>query len=422
MKKILASILAVCIGLCVFAGCAAGADGVDGRAGRDLDIYDIYAAANEELEKEGKAKLSLLEFLKEYMNYDGGDLEKASSLKTAINRSLLSSVSVYAVLEYSDGSSYYQVGGGVIVEVDKAQGSAYVLTNCHIVYDDSSLYTYSRDVFVLLYGMESPQNEDYRVPAELVGASVSYDMALLKITDSELIRNSDVRAAEFSSSDEVFAGEAVYTIGNPELEGFSVTSGIITKESETIAINLSSLYNNQKYYRVMRTDASVNSGNSGGALFNLSGEIMGIVNSRNSDDNTQGIGYALCGSYVKRLYKLMLDGYGSTNGLYGVRKAVFPTNYEYTSSAYFDVDAGVTRIKDKIVVTYTVGDLHKGDVIKNIKIKDGGKVVEDVATDRYYLLDDVLLSARMTSTVVYTVSRGGEDIEVETLPNFRYCT
>ena len=106
-----------------------------------------------------------------------------------------------------------------------------------------------------------------------------------------LIKNSSAIAAQFSTEDDIYLGEKVYTVGNAEGCGLSATSGIITKDREVIALNLSDRYaNSESYYRcytVLRTDAAVNEGNSGGALFNGRGEIVALINSKSGDEEDE---------------------------------------------------------------------------------------------------------------------------------------
>lgn len=415
MKKIICIVFsALLISVAAFAGCSMF-DGADGRDGQDLNIYDIYEAANAEREKQGLPQLDFLGFLKEYLQYDF-EYDENKSLQTVMNRSLLSAVNVIATFGYNLSAEKSYAGAGVIVDLDKSAGDAYVLTNAHVVYKEDaypntakavSLYLYGNDVFAL-----SPPHID---GVQIVNYSVTYDLALLKVSGSELIRNSDVRAAVFAESDDVYAGEPVYTVGNPGGTGISVTSGIISKESELVALDFASSTDESNIYRVMRTDAGVNGGNSGGALFDTSGRILGIVNAKESDPENENMGYALCGSYVKRLYKLMRDGYRSTSGSYGIRRAVFSAEYGYSTKAYFNNDTGLTEISDTVYILGDYGGFRAGDILKHIKITDGnGTAVEDRDVTRFYNVKDTLISARDGYKITYTVSRNG----VETLINF----
>lgn len=432
MKKLLFSfILTAVLALSMLCGCYSSAGGVDGRDGQDLSIYELYEAANAAREEEGLEQLSFLDFLSEYLHYDFTYSEEDSA-QSIMNRSLMSCVAILCGFKYNSGGwsistkTQYYVGSGVIVELDKSAGDAYILTNCHVVYDDESINSYAQEIYIYLYGNDDITDSSNPLPAKIVGASSTYDLALLKIENSSVIKNSEVAAASFSQNEEVYVGENVYAIGNPEGAGISLTRGIICRESETISINLSSVYaDNDKYandYRVIRTDAAVNGGNSGGGLFGSDGKLVGIINSKVVSDEIDNMGYALAGSYVKRIWPLMRDGYSSRTDNFGLRRAILPVAYSYTSSSYFDNEKNLAVIVDKVCATESSGGIQNGDIFKNVRIEDKeGQVVEDMPITRYFNLSDVLLSARDDYKIIYTVLRDGKEEKIETSPTFASC-
>ena len=419
MKKFICGILAVIVvAACTFAGCGLLSFPRDGKDGQDLNIYEIFEVTNAMRAEEGKEQLSFHEFLKEYLNYNFE--YKEDDLQGQINRSLLSSVIIFPGFKYPGKRELlYGGGAGVIVDLDKTAGNAYIVTNCHVVLDLDASPKTPQSYRIYLYGNED-YSGNYLEKVELVTYSISYDLALLKVTNSAVLKNSAARAAEFAESDDVYVGEKVYTIGNPGGSGMSVTTGIISKESEFIAVDFAEDTDTENNYRVMRTDAGTNSGNSGGAVYDSSGRVIGILNAKDGDEFNENMSYALCGSYVKRMWKLMRDGYLSTSGNYGIRCSVFPASYKYSSQAYFNSDTNLTEIHDVVKVLYSVGELHLGDVIKHIKIIDGsGNTVEDKEVTRFYHVDDVLISARVDYKVIYTVERNGELKELTCTPTFK---
>lgn len=418
MKKFICALLvAIVAAACVFGGCGVFKAARDGRDGQDLNIYEIYEAANAAREEEGKEQLTFLEFLHEYLNYNFE--YKEDDLKEQINFSLLSSVIIFPGFKYTGIREWlYGGGSGVIVDLDKSAGDAYIVTNAHVVFDPDATPNTAMEYLVFLYGNED-YSSDYLENVELVTYSISYDIALLKVTNSSVLRNSDAHAATFAESEDVYVGEKVYTIGNPGGLGMSVTTGIISKDSELIAVDFAEGTAAENVYRVMRTDAAINSGNSGGALYDGSGRIVGIVNAKDADEYNENMGFALCGSYVKRIWKLMRDGYFSTSGKYGIRCAVFPATYTFSSQAYYNNQTNLTEIRDFVQVLHSGGSLQMGDVIKRIKIVDGsGNAVEDMEVTRFYNIDDVLISAREGYKIIYTVERNGELKEITTNPKF----
>ena len=441
MKKLICVVfLAATLLLSALCGCGM-VRGVDGRDGQDLSIYEIYEAANATRVEEGLEEISFLDFLREYLHYDFAYSE-SESVQTIMNRSLMSAVAILTGFKYRSGFSFeteYYVGSGVIVDIDRSAGDAYILTNCHVVYDDSSMHTYADEIYIFLYGADDltvADRNDY-ISAEIVGVTMTYDLALLKVKNNKNLKNSEAVAATFAESEEVYAGSKVYAIGNPMGSGISITTGIISRESEVVAMNLSSAHaDDEKYlhdYRVIRTDAAVNGGNSGGGLFNSNGKLVGIINSKalsgfyeDGDDyyidDIEGMGYALAGSYAKRIYQLMRDGYYSKTSPSGLNRAVFPTKYSYTSSAYFDNKKNVAVITDKVVVSGAAEGLSRGDVIERIRVLNGsGQAVEDMYITRHFNVDDLLLSAREGYKIVYTVLRGAERLNITTAPYFKRC-
>jgi len=438
LKKFLCVLLAVAA-VCV----AVTVSGCSDANSYDVTVNNTYSTMTDEQWREYMDSLT-----------DAG----APKMQAAINRSLLSGVSIITSFNYKrtgftgffgSGEKTYNyrllyTGAGVIVDIDKEKGDAYVVTNCHVVYDDSSVDIFSSDIYLYLYGQDTRDvnysvrynkvasdiydyevynDENYRINADIVAASVTYDIALLKITNSEILKNSAAVAAGFSESDDVFAGEQVYAVGNPEGDGMSATAGIVSKESENIILNMSEKYPDSesyfKEYRVIRTDAAINGGNSGGGLYNASGELVGIVNSKSVSEEIDNMGYALPGSNVKRLWKLMRDTAGTFNkSSYGVTRAFLPANFDVLySSAYLNSE-GFTGISETVVVTEAGGGLKNGDRILKITVKRGDKTFEKLITRKYHV-DDFLLEVRQGDKVTVTVSRDGGQTDISVTCTFK---
>ncbi|MDE6868052.1 MAG: serine protease, partial [Clostridia bacterium] len=396
MKKILTFVASFFIAsVMLFCGCsifkgepgADGANGLDGRDGKDgttFSIYDAYEAAKS---VEGNENLTLDDFLKNYFSYTDGELSEVASLQASINRSLMSSVTVVTRFKYRSGYYGYTYnifyGSGVILWADKSSGDAYVVTNCHVVYENTSadaygiceyirLYLYGQDVMGVNYDFASDYSSildstGSGMVAEVIGASITYDIALLKVSNSDVIKRNDVFAASFSNDEDVYLGETVYAIGNGEAEGMGVSDGVISKDSEYISLSLTDSVNDAISYRVMRTTAAINHGNSGGGLFNVNGEIVGIVNAKNDESDVDNMGYVLPGSIVKRLVKLMYDSYNGrfSFGIYkaylGVETAVTDSYASYDAESERAVITEVLKVKSATDFPAR-GKLQAGDV------------------------------------------------------------
>lgn len=424
------------------ASACSSTDGINGKDGSDLDIYDIYYAF---LQETG-GDYTFLEFLEYYFGDIAVEAQEAASLQSVINHSLLSSVSVLATFT-TNGSAASYVGSGVIVDVNE-YGDAYVVTNAHVVMSTTADQTYCETLNLFLYGNDV-SGADFTVSngtvtningipsdeIELIGCSATYDIAVLKVTGSQLLADryssGTVVAASFSEEDEIFLGESVYAIGNPSGEGLSVTTGVISRDSETIALSVDGT---SRSYRVLRTDAAVNGGNSGGGLFNTSGQIVGIVNSKSDEDGIDNMGYALPSSYVRRIVQSMIDNYedsGSASmyvqkAILGITTTVADTDLEYDGdSGNISIDQTV-RISSVYSRGYAAsGILQAGDVIKSFsigKLTSGSEGVysqrlsgftvpdEDFTVARHYFTIDVTRSYMMTDAMF--AARAGDCIEV----------
>lgn len=411
----------------------------------------------------------------EYLDKISVSGDSAEQLKAAANYSLLSGVSVITSFTYKTtgyrkvGDNYGAIGertysaaycgSGVIVELDGESDTAYVLTNAHVIYSDSSNEVFSNDVRLYLYGQDAEHvnyslsskyvtynytyvyyaqgneykgmisttvtdDEKYRIDASVVAASLRYDIALLKVSANDILgKNPYAVAAKFADEEDVTVGDRVYTVGNPGGDGMSVTAGIVNKTSETVSLSISDDENTGNYndYRVIRTDASINAGNSGGGLFNLNGKLIGVINAKKKGGEIDNMGYALPACNVKRLWLLLKDGYlgGNTFGKnnFGVTRAYLSAVYEAVwTCPEIDITAGgiVSDVVETVAVTKSGGNLQSGDVIKNVSIISfSGETIDSISVKRAYHVDDVLLSLRSGGKVIVTVDRNGTEIEVE---------
>lgn len=166
-------------------------------------------------------------------------------------------------------------GSGIVISED-----GYILTNNHVV-DSASESTYydiseATSVKIKLY------NDDTQYEATIVGKDSQTDLAVLKIEKDGLT------AAEFADSDKVKVGEFAMAVGNPLDLGTTITCGVVS------AINreVSDAEDGSKYVCI-QTDAAINSGNSGGALVNSEGKVIGVNTLKVASTGVEGIGFAI---------------------------------------------------------------------------------------------------------------------------------
>lgn len=172
------------------------------------------------------------------------------------------------------GSTATAEGSGIIISED-----GYILTNNHIVNtsSNSSFYEVSEaaKVTVFLY------NDKTEYEATIIGTDEQTDLAVIKINKTGL------SAAELGNSDNVKVGEFSMAIGNPLGLQSSVTAGMIS------AVNRSVTDSDGKTFTLIQTDAAINSGNSGGALVNAEGKVIGINTLKLSGTGVEGMGFAI---------------------------------------------------------------------------------------------------------------------------------
>lgn len=224
------------------------------------------------------------------------DLNYSDISISAANKVLPSIVGI--TVEYTVSSPYYYyyglggssssvaTGSGVIISKD-----GYILTNNHVVNttSNSSYYQVSQasKLTVKLY------NDETIYEAKLIGTDEKTDLAVIKI------EKDDLPAATLGTSSNLKVGEFAMAIGNPLGMESTVTAGIISAVNRTITSE------NTKY-TVIQTDAAINSGNSGGALVNAQGEVIGINTLKLSGSGIEGIGFAIPIDSTKEIYEQLI--------------------------------------------------------------------------------------------------------------------
>ena len=192
-------------------------------------------------------------------------------LEDTVNNSMLQ------MFGKSSSSTATATGSGIIISED-----GYILTNNHVVSSsssssNSSYYQVSEasKLTVTLF------NDDTEYEAKIVGKDEQTDLAVIKIEKSGLSK------AEFADSDSIKVGEFAMAVGNPIGMQSSVTCGIVS------AVNRQVTDSDGKQYTLIQTDAAINSGNSGGALVNSEGKVIGINTLKLSGTGIEGMGFAI---------------------------------------------------------------------------------------------------------------------------------
>ncbi|MBQ7377831.1 MAG: trypsin-like peptidase domain-containing protein [Clostridia bacterium] len=299
-------------------------------------------------------------------------------------------------------------GSGVIYLMDKSAGDAFIITNYHVVYD-SYRGRVSNELSLYLYGAEY---ESLEIPATYVGGSMYYDIAVLRIEDSERLRSSTaVATVELADSDLTSVGTEAIAVGNPRGLGLSATYGIVSVDSESITMKAAD-ESTTVSLRVLRIDTAVNNGNSGGGLYDACGKLIGIVNAKISSTSVENIAYAIPSNVVRAVADNIIDHcYGTS--LQTVQRPTLGISISLKdSSAVINTETGGLSIVETVIVSSDVtsgpakGQLKRGDVLRSIKIGDGAAR----SITRSYHAVDAMLDARVGDTVEITVLRGNDSV------------
>ena len=392
---------------------APGKDGADGKDGTDGEdgIPGIPGKDGED----GKAGEDGTVDIKIDVNSDG------TAVEAAVSKGLRSTVSIEAHFTktvynpYTGASSeseYGSEGSGVIYRLDDQSGSAYIITNHHVVYDSASNTAdgISADIRLYLYGSEY---SDQSFPATYVGGSMTYDIAVLYAEGCDALKAEFPFACDIADSDKIQAGQTSIAIGNAEGYCICATSGIISVDSESITMNLAD-GSGSVSRRVIRIDTSVNHGNSGGPLFNDQGELIGIVSAKIETDTVDNIGYAIPSNIARAVADNIIDNCVATTLKTPQRATIGISVIAINSAAEVDTVSGRVVKKESSEVTAVTagsaadGKLLVGDVLISATLNGATKEIT-----RNHHLVDIALDLRAGDTLVLIVLRDG----VETTTN-----
>lgn len=330
----------------------------------------------------------------------------------AVAKGLRSAVSVQCTHnvynKYGMLSSSASAGSGIIYKLDKETNSAFIITNYHVVFNSDSINDngIADSIYVYLYGSEY---SDMKIPATFVGGSNNYDIAVLRVDNCDYLENNVFLEATFANSDETYVGQSAIAVGNPDGAGISASYGIISVYSEHITLNIGGTVS----LRVMRIDTPVNSGNSGGGLYNENGELIGIVNAKTSDESLENIGYAIPSNIVKAVADNIIDHCYETE-LEKVQRALLGITVGISNSSPYLTEDGHIKVKETVFVTevskggIAYGVIEKNDVLISARLND-----TEIEIIRQHQIIDFLLNARVGDTFFITVERNNEEITFE---------
>ena len=275
-------------------------------------------------------------------------------------------------------------GSGVIISDD-----GYILTNNHVIDSSSSSSYYevgdASKITVYLY------NDDTPYEAKIIGTDAQTDLAVIKIDKTGLT------AAELGDSDTVQVGEWCMSIGNPLGMRSTVCQGSIS------ALNREITDSDGKTYNVIQTDAAINEGNSGGALVNSKGQVIGINTLKASGEGVEGLGFAIPINDTIDIYSDLIQYSKVKRPYIGITGSDITEDTVKANPTYdLKVGAYVRSVED-----YSPAEkagLKIGDII----IEADGQTVESMDD-----LNEVKNSHQIGDKMTLKIYRNGEEKTVE---------
>ena len=214
-----------------------------------------------------------------------------ADVAATVKDSVVAITTEYKVVSYWQEYVTGGAGSGVVMSED-----GYIITNYHVV---SASGSYNKNEYADTIKVNFENGKVY--DAEVIGGSSEQDIAVLKITPEEGEKFTPVI---FADSDKLKVGDEVMAVGNPlgELSG-TATNGIISALAREVEIE-------GVIMKLLQTNAAVNPGNSGGGLFNMKGELIGVVNAKSSGEGIEGLGFAIPSNDALKVSKEIIENGG----------------------------------------------------------------------------------------------------------------
>ncbi|WP_277633179.1 Do family serine endopeptidase [Avrilella dinanensis] len=279
---------------------------------------------------------------------------------------------------YQSGQPREQVGtgSGVIISED-----GYVVTNNHVIRGASEI-----DITL---------NDNRTFPAKLIGTDSKMDIALLKIDADEKFPY-----AVFADSDNIKVGEWVLAIGNPYNLNSTVTAGIVSAKARNLATS--------GIQSFIQTDAAVNPGNSGGALVNTNGDLIGINTMISSNTGSYvGYSFAVPSNITRKIVEDLMEFGKVQKGILGVQ------GFEINSQIAEKLDLKTTQ-------GFYVNDVRKNTGAEKAGVKEGDVItqIDDRLIRSFSDLNAVISTKRPNDKVTALLNRNGKPQSIEiTLTN-----
>tara|TARA_B100000029_G_scaffold419020_1_gene424344 strand:+ start:1128 stop:2516 length:1389 start_codon:yes stop_codon:yes gene_type:complete len=232
-----------------------------------------------------------------------------------------------------------------------ALGSGFIIDSEGIVITNNHVIQGAEDIYVRVNGEKEHE-------AEIIGTDPLSDLAVLKIKSEEKFS-----PVKFGDSDKARVGDWVIAIGNPFGLGGTVTSGIISARNRSIGLS--------RYEDYIQTDASINSGNSGGPLFDMNGDVIGINTAILGQSGSIGIGFSIPSNSAKKVIDQLIQFGETKRGWLGVRIQI--VTKEIAEEADLDKPRGALVVSVADNSPSDKAGIRSGDIILEF---DGKKINE----------------------------------------------
>lgn len=268
---------------------------------------------------------------------------------------------------------YVSEGAGSGVIIDER---GFIVTNHHVVEGATNIL------------VRLTTGEEFE--AVVMGSDQDADIAVLKINAGDI----DLTVAPLGCSGDLVVGEDIVVIGNPLGSlGGTLTTGVISATERTIIVDQTEMV-------LLQTNAAINPGNSGGGMFNMAGELVGIVNAKMAGSDIEGLGFAIPIDYAHGIMEDLIN-YGYVKGVSDHGLILLDVTGQNLPAAYYQY--GITETGVVILESKLTDELVCGDIVVSV---NGIKITSSAN------FDSVVRSYSVGDEITVKVKRGGKTISV----------
>lgn len=262
-------------------------------------------------------------------------------------------------------------GSGVIID-----GRGYIVTNHHVVEGASNI------------SVRLATGEEFS--AVIMGSDATADLAVLKIDP----KDTELTVASLGCSSDLVVGEDVIVLGNPLGSlGGTLTTGIISATEREITVDGNEMV-------LLQTNAAINPGNSGGGLFNMAGELVGVVNAKMAGSDIEGLGFAIPVDYAHSIIEDLIN-YGYVKGIADHGLTLLDVTSQNLYAAYSKY--GITSTGVYVIESNLTSKLKFGDTLVSIN----GKAVTSSSE-----FNAIVRSCGVGESITVEVKRSGKTVTV----------